>query len=74
MSQRKDRPMSASAFVLALCLSVTLASAATGAAPAQAADEQTAYGPELEGFEYPWPVSYYSLTSQGKSCAWPIWT
>ena len=58
--------MSASAFVLALCLSVTLASAATGAAPTQAADEQTAYGPELEGFEYPWPVSYYSLTSQGE--------
>ncbi len=24
-----------------------------------------AYGPELEGFPYPWPVSYYEFTSQG---------
>jgi pimeloyl-ACP methyl ester carboxylesterase len=58
--------MRASESVLALCLSLPLASAATGAAPAPAADEQPAYGPELEGFEYPWPVSYYSLTSQGE--------
>jgi pimeloyl-ACP methyl ester carboxylesterase len=58
--------MHASAFVLALCLGLGLAGAITGASPAQAADEQPAYGPELEGFEYPWPVSYYSLTSQGE--------
>ena len=56
--------MHASAFVLALCLGSGLAGATAGASPAQAADEQTAYGPELEGFDYPWPVSYYSLTSQ----------
>ena len=66
MSQRKGRPMRAFAFVLSVCLGVTLASAATGAAVAQAADEPPAYGPQLEGFEYPWPVSYYSVTSQGE--------
>ena len=58
--------MHASAFVLALCLGSGLAGATAGASPAQAADEQTAYGPELEGFDYPWPVSYYSFTSQGE--------
>jgi hypothetical protein len=58
--------MHVSAFVLTLCLGLGLAGAITGASPAQAADEQPAYGPELEGFEYPWPVSYYSLTSQGE--------
>ena len=31
-----------------------------------AADEEPAYGPELEGFDYPWPVSYFSFTSQGE--------
>ena len=48
-----------------MCLGIALAGA-TRAAPAQAGDEQPAYGPELEGFEYPWPVSHYSLTSQGE--------
>jgi hypothetical protein len=60
--------MRASAFVLALYLSVALCLSVmlAGAAPAQAGGEQSAYGPELQGFEYPWPVSYYSLTSQGE--------
>ena len=53
--------MHASAYVLALCLGSGLAGAIAGASPARAADEQTAYGPELEGFDYPWPVSYYSV-------------
>ena len=35
--------------------------------PAQAAEEQQAYGPQLEGFEYPWPVSHFSFTSQGEA-------
>jgi pimeloyl-ACP methyl ester carboxylesterase len=64
--QRKDRLMRPSAFVLALCLGLALAGATTGAALAQSADAQPAYGPELEGFDYPWPVSYYSLASQGE--------
>jgi pimeloyl-ACP methyl ester carboxylesterase len=34
------------------------------AAPAVAADEP-AYGPELEGFEYPYPVQRFAFTSQG---------
>jgi hypothetical protein len=55
--------MRPSAFVLALGLGLAHAGATTGAALAQPADEHPAYGPELDGFEYPWPVSYYSLTS-----------
>ena len=66
VSPRKDRPMRASTFILSVCLGITLAGA-TRAAPAQAGDEQPVYGPELQGFEYPWPVSYYSLTSQGEA-------
>jgi pimeloyl-ACP methyl ester carboxylesterase len=66
MSQQEDRVMRRSAFVLALYLAAALAAAVVGAARAQPADEQPAYGPELQGFEYPWPVSYFSLTSQGE--------
>lgn len=56
--------MRPSALVLALCLGAALGPTTIGAACAGPAEEQPAYGPELEGFEYPWPVSYYSLTSQ----------
>ena len=35
------------------------------AGPAGAAVDAPAYGPELEGFAYPWPVSHYRFTSQG---------
>src|ERR1700761_2138755 len=52
--------------ILALGLCVALAGAAVGPMPAQGADEPQAYGPELEGFAYPWPVSAYALTSQGE--------
>jgi pimeloyl-ACP methyl ester carboxylesterase len=31
------------------------------------ADEGPAFGPELEGFTYPWPVQRYELVSQGGS-------
>jgi pimeloyl-ACP methyl ester carboxylesterase len=34
--------------------------------PAAAADEPP-YGAELQGFEYPWPVSYFAFTSQGEA-------
>jgi pimeloyl-ACP methyl ester carboxylesterase len=41
-------------------------SAAPGAAPAAAADNGgPAYGPELQGFNYPEPVEQYDFTSQG---------
>ena len=58
--------MHASAFVLVLCLVGARWRDQRSASPAQAADEQPAYGPELQGFEYPWPVSYFSFTSQGE--------
>jgi pimeloyl-ACP methyl ester carboxylesterase len=32
---------------------------------AVAANEGPAYGPELQGFDYPWPVARLALTSQG---------
>jgi len=44
---------------LALCLSLFIA------APA-AAQEQTAYGPRLEGFDYPHPVRIHAFDSQGQ--------
>jgi pimeloyl-ACP methyl ester carboxylesterase len=33
-------------------------------APAVAADDGPAYGPELQGFQYPWPVSHFTFSSQ----------
>jgi pimeloyl-ACP methyl ester carboxylesterase len=50
---------------LTLCFCLTLAGGAT--APAFAAADEPAYGAELEGFDYPWPVSYFSFTSQGEA-------
>lgn len=32
--------------------------------PVAAATEQPAYGPRLEGFNYPYPIKYFSFTSQ----------
>ena len=34
--------------------------------PARAADPGPAYGAELEGFDYPWPVQRFGFTSQGQ--------
>ena len=34
---------------------------------APAADDGARYGPRLEGFEYPGPVSRFSFTSQGET-------
>ena len=48
-----------------ICLIV--AAVASLIAPGRAADNEPAYGPELQGFEYPWPVSYFSFTSQGEA-------
>ncbi len=41
--------------------------AAAAPPPALAADDAPAYGPQLQGFEYPWPVSHFSFTSQGEA-------
>src|SRR5579883_2054731 len=35
-------------------------------APAAAAENGPAYGPELQGFDYPWPVAHFSFVSQGE--------
>ena len=38
------------------------------AAPSSAASaDAPAYGPELQGFDYPWPVSHHRFTSQGEA-------
>ncbi len=37
------------------------------AAPARAAEAEPAYGPELQGFDYPWPVAHFRLSSQGEA-------
>src|SRR5580704_15858174 len=58
--------MRPSALISAFGLCVALAGASAAPMLAQPADEPQAYGPELEGFDYPWPVSYYSFTSQGE--------
>jgi pimeloyl-ACP methyl ester carboxylesterase len=49
--------------LFALCFA--LASAAASAAVA--ADDGPAYGPQLEGFAYPWPVAQFSFASQGQN-------
>jgi pimeloyl-ACP methyl ester carboxylesterase len=40
---------------------------AAGAPGIAVAEDAAAYGPELQGFEYPWPVSYFAFTSQGEA-------
>jgi pimeloyl-ACP methyl ester carboxylesterase len=37
------------------------------AAPAATAADESAYGRELQGFDYPWPVSSFAFTSQGEA-------
>ncbi len=54
--------------VTLLLLLVSLSLAMNGGlTPVLAAEDQPAYGAELEGFDYPWPVSYFSFTSQGEA-------
>jgi pimeloyl-ACP methyl ester carboxylesterase len=54
-----------SALPRVLCLGAAMALGALS--PIVAADDDPAYGPQLEGFEYPWPVSHFSFTSQGEA-------
>ncbi len=42
-----------------------LAALGIALAPAALRAADPTYGPELEGFAYPWPVSHYRFTSQG---------
>ena len=53
-------------FVLsALALGAALALAPTAPSRAAPSDAGPAYGPELQGFQYLWPVSHFRFTSQG---------
>jgi len=49
---------------LLLCAAMTVAIAFDAAGSAAAVDEDPAYGPELQGFDYPWPASHFSFVSQ----------
>src|SRR5579859_183339 len=46
-----------------LALGLVLALAAPCLA---AAEEEPVYGPQLESFDYPWPVEHFRFTSQGE--------
>ena len=60
--------MRLSTLLSVLCFGVAMTGAMLGgpAASAAPADDEAAYGPELQGVDYPWPVSYFSFTSQGE--------
>ncbi len=47
-------------------LTLAAAVAAGARCPALSFDNLSSYGPQLEGFDYPWPVSRFSFTSQGE--------
>jgi pimeloyl-ACP methyl ester carboxylesterase len=47
-----------------LCLGLTLGGTLC---PASAAEDEQAYGAQLQGFEYPWPVAHFAFTSQGEA-------
>jgi len=46
-------------------LSVAIAVALVWPAGAAPLDDGPGYGPELQGFDYPWPVQHFRFTSQG---------
>jgi pimeloyl-ACP methyl ester carboxylesterase len=52
-------------YLLALCFGAAMAFGGTSVAIA--GDDEAAYGPQLEGFEYPWPIAHFSFTSQGEA-------
>lgn len=48
-------------------LSIVFAVLALALAPAISCAAEPAYGPELQGFDYPWPVAHFHFTSQGET-------
>ncbi|MDR3532430.1 MAG: alpha/beta hydrolase [Rhodopila sp.] len=46
-------------------VSAVITALAIALAPTASPRAAPAYGPELQGFAYPWPVSHYRFTSQG---------
>jgi hypothetical protein len=53
-------------YVHAVVWAIGLAGAVTIGlvSPSTAADDGPVYGPQLQGFDYPWPVSNFSFASQ----------
>jgi len=51
-------------FAVRFLRAVIAASALGAIGPAIAADDDAAYGPQLQGFDYPWPVSHFTFSSQ----------
>jgi pimeloyl-ACP methyl ester carboxylesterase len=55
-------------FYAAACILSLAGATLCGAfSPTSASDDEPAYGPQLQGFEYPWPLSHFAFTSQGES-------
>src|SRR3978361_436721 len=50
-------------------VSVALAAIAIAMAPTPSHAIDPSYGPELQGFSYPWPVSHYRFSSQREALA-----
>jgi pimeloyl-ACP methyl ester carboxylesterase len=48
-------------------LPTAIAAIAIAVTPIAPRAAEPAYGPELQGFAYPWPVSHYRFTSQGEA-------
>ncbi|HEY3595938.1 MAG TPA: alpha/beta hydrolase [Paraburkholderia sp.] len=66
--RRRTLPALLVSFVLGVAPAVgalAAESAAAATAP-MAGNEGPAYGPELQGFDYPWPVREFTFTSQGE--------
>jgi pimeloyl-ACP methyl ester carboxylesterase len=57
--------MRKSALLSALSVAVTVFLVSPSSVAAE--DEGPAYGPELQGFEYPWPLQHLRFTSQGEA-------
>ncbi|MGA2795745.1 MAG: alpha/beta fold hydrolase, partial [Roseiarcus sp.] len=52
---------------LSRCLFLTVAALLSCQAIADASKEGPAYGPELQGFDYPYPVKQFTFASQGQN-------
>jgi pimeloyl-ACP methyl ester carboxylesterase len=48
-----------------LCFGIVMAGGVPS--PAGAADDEPVYGPQLQGFDYPWPVAHFTFMSQGEA-------
>src|SRR5580704_5978950 len=57
MYKNADRGILLGALLVATIIFMT-------ARPSTASEEAPAYGPELEGFSYPWPVQKFEFSSQ----------